>query len=194
MARMTTHSVLMGQAKLWAQRSTCSRAQVGCVIAYEGRALTNGYNGAPSGMPHCQHGIWAFDGHAEMPEWLHNYLDNKDPNFEIEIGPGMVFYWDGRSIQIRQGFNNMEVPTCSISVHAEANAIAWSARRGIALEGSTLYTTLSPCVWCAQQIINAGVTAVISDNMYRDTGGLELLAAAGVEIMRMVDLDEYESR
>lgn len=36
-----------------AQRSTCLRLQVGAVIAFDGRILTTGYNGAPAGVPHC---------------------------------------------------------------------------------------------------------------------------------------------
>lgn len=35
------------------KRSTCIRKQVGAIIVKEGRILTTGYNGAPSGMGHC---------------------------------------------------------------------------------------------------------------------------------------------
>lgn len=45
----------MGTARLWAKRSTCSRLHVGAVVAREGRILVTGYNGAPAGMPHCDH-------------------------------------------------------------------------------------------------------------------------------------------
>lgn len=34
-------------------RSTCNRAQVGAVIARNGRIISTGYAGAPSGLPHC---------------------------------------------------------------------------------------------------------------------------------------------
>lgn len=47
--------VLMQAAQNWSLRSTCSRAQVGAVISREGRILSSGYNGAPAGMPHCDH-------------------------------------------------------------------------------------------------------------------------------------------
>lgn len=40
-------------AKLVAQRSTCSRRQVGAVIIRENRILATGYNGAPNGCAHC---------------------------------------------------------------------------------------------------------------------------------------------
>ena len=45
----------MDTAWLWAERSTCSRLHVGCVIARESRILTTGYNGTPAGMTHCDH-------------------------------------------------------------------------------------------------------------------------------------------
>jgi dCMP deaminase len=36
-----------------AERSTCLRAKVGAVMARNRSILATGYNGAPSGMPHC---------------------------------------------------------------------------------------------------------------------------------------------
>lgn len=46
---------LMDIARMWAHRSTCARNRVGAVIAIHGRTVSSGYNGAPSGMDHCQH-------------------------------------------------------------------------------------------------------------------------------------------
>src|SRR5579872_4785379 len=40
-------------ARTVATRSTCPRATVGCVLTRDRRILTTGYNGAPSGVPHC---------------------------------------------------------------------------------------------------------------------------------------------
>ncbi|MFH1093226.1 MAG: cytidine/deoxycytidylate deaminase family protein [Candidatus Omnitrophota bacterium] len=40
-------------AELVAERSTCLRRQVGAVIVKDKRILTTGYNGAPSGLDHC---------------------------------------------------------------------------------------------------------------------------------------------
>ena len=36
-----------------ATRSTCPRLAVGAVVVRDRRILTTGYNGSPSGMPHC---------------------------------------------------------------------------------------------------------------------------------------------
>jgi dCMP deaminase len=35
------------------KRSTCDRAQVGCVLVKEKRILCTGYAGSPVGLPHC---------------------------------------------------------------------------------------------------------------------------------------------
>lgn len=36
------------------ERSTCDRALVGCVLVLEKRILTTGFNGSPTGQPHCE--------------------------------------------------------------------------------------------------------------------------------------------
>lgn len=69
---------------------------------------------------------------------------------------------------------------CTIAVHAEANAIAYAARYGISVEGAEMFTTLSPCLSCAQLLINAGIIRVVSMREYRDQSGLELLRKAGI--------------
>lgn len=73
---------------------------------------------------------------------------------------------------------------CRTSVHAEANAIAFSAHHGVATAGATMYTTLSPCVPCAQLIINAGLVRVVYRDEYRDPAGIDLLRAARVEVVQ----------
>lgn len=40
-------------ALVTAQRSTCGRKAVGAIIAKEGRIISSGYAGPPSGFPHC---------------------------------------------------------------------------------------------------------------------------------------------
>jgi dCMP deaminase len=43
----------MSLARLVAGRSTCLRREVGAVLVRDRRVLATGYNGAPSGLPHC---------------------------------------------------------------------------------------------------------------------------------------------
>src|SRR5919108_2045418 len=47
-----------------------------------------------------------------------------------------------------------------ICVHAEQNAVLAAARFGIAIAGSTVYTTLRPCFGCAKEMLQAQVRAV----------------------------------
>lgn len=42
-------------AQVFALRGSCDRAHVGCVIVRDSHVLSHGYNGTPSGMPHCNH-------------------------------------------------------------------------------------------------------------------------------------------
>jgi len=52
-ARPGIDEYFMEIAKVVAKRSTCLRNHVGAVIVRDKRILTTGYNGAPSGLPHC---------------------------------------------------------------------------------------------------------------------------------------------
>lgn len=51
--RYSRDEFLREAATLVARRSTCLRLHVGSIVARDGRILVTGYNGAPSGMPHC---------------------------------------------------------------------------------------------------------------------------------------------
>lgn len=53
MDRISRVDLLVEVTKLIAKRGTCNRAQVGCVIARDGRIIVTGYNGSPPGLNHC---------------------------------------------------------------------------------------------------------------------------------------------
>lgn len=72
---------------------------------------------------------------------------------------------------------------CPYAVHAEANAVAFAARSGVALAGGTLYVTTTPCVACAQLTINAGITQVVAGQPYRLPDGVNLLLEAQVIVL-----------
>lgn len=50
--------------------------------------------------------------------------------------------------------------------HAEINAVAMAAKRGISVEGSTLYITLNPCMVCLKALRVAGVRNIIYELLY----------------------------
>lgn len=77
--------------------------------------------------------------------------------------------------------------TCVTSVHAEANAVAFAARHGVSIQGSTLYVTHTPCVHCAMLLINAGIVRAVCATRYRLTAGVDVLRTAGVELQVVED-------
>lgn len=54
-------------------------------------------------------------------------------------------------------------------IHAEMNAIIWAARKGISIEGATIYVTLEPCSECSKNLIAAGITRIVYDKPYEHT-------------------------
>ena len=54
MTRPSKDAWALGLARLTAQRGTCPRRQVGCVLTdARGHVVATGYNGRPRGFPHC---------------------------------------------------------------------------------------------------------------------------------------------
>lgn len=156
--RPTRDASNMSHALVAAQRGTCYRLKVGAVVVRDGRILVTGYNGTPAGMPHCDHRCTCGHSHMDMPH-----------------------------IRYRGGAHDprcLEVAPCTQAVHAEENCIAYAAKWGIALDQAEMFSTDSPCLKCSHLIINSGITRFVYAREYRLTQGLDLLSAAGVEIVR----------
>ena len=51
--RQHWHDYFLDMAEQVSTRSTCLRRKVGCVLVRDKRVVATGYNGAPSGAPHC---------------------------------------------------------------------------------------------------------------------------------------------
>ncbi|MCK9472526.1 dCMP deaminase family protein [Sulfurimonas sp.] len=102
-----------------ASASKCVSKQVGAVIVKDGRILSTGYNGTPSGYINCcEH--WEDKYTSNHHEWSKTY-----------------------------------------EIHAEMNAIIWAARKGIPVEGATIYVTLEPCSECSKNIIASGIARIV---------------------------------
>ncbi|WP_041746119.1 deoxycytidylate deaminase [Coraliomargarita akajimensis] len=72
------------------------------------------------------------------------------------------------------------------TVHAEQNAIADAARRGVSLEGATVYITHYPCINCAKILASAGVARIKYRNDYRnDPLVVELMAESSVQVEKL---------
>jgi len=85
---------------------------------------------------------------------------------------------------------------CVRTVHAEQNAISQAARRGIALDKSTLYCRMTPCRTCAMLIINCGIERVVCEKKYHTAAESEaLFKEAGVKLDYFSqDILEYENQ
>ena len=64
--------------------------------------------------------------------------------------------------------HSMENGHCVATIHAEANAILQAAKNGVRIEGSTIYTSASPCWPCFKMIANAGIVRICYGEFYRD--------------------------
>lgn len=63
------------------------------------------------------------------------------------------------------GFQSGEGLQYCVAAHAEGNAIAQAARRGVAIDGADMYIWgMQPCKNCAVLIVNAGIRRVICQN------------------------------
>jgi dCMP deaminase len=89
---------------------------------------------------------------------------------------GCLLVKDNRIIS--QGYNGF-LPGCShksiirdgheqATVHAEQNAIADCARRGVSCEGSIAYITHYPCIMCCRILLASGIKAIKYINDYRN--------------------------
>jgi dCMP deaminase len=54
-------------------------------------------------------------------------------------------------------------------IHAEMNAIIWAARKGISIEGATIYVTLEPCSECSKNLIASGIKRIVYLKEYEHT-------------------------
>jgi dCMP deaminase len=134
----------MAMAELAASRSTCRRRQVGAVLIAGDHVIATGYNGAPTGIPHC--------------------TDVGCLREKLGVPPG-------------------ERHELCVGVHAEQNAIIQAALHGRSTRGTTLYSTCQPCVLCAKMAINAQIRRIVFQGTYPDRLAVELLTAAGVELV-----------
>jgi len=73
------------------------------------------------------------------------------------------------------------------TVHAEQNAVADAAKRGVSLQGTVCYVTHFPCVNCAKILAAAGIAEVRYRHDYKNDALVsELFAQSGVVVTKLV--------
>lgn len=75
-------------------------------------------------------------------------------------------------------------------LHAEANAILKVARSTNNCKGATLYLTHSPCKDCSKLVLQSGISRLVYQEAYKDTSGIDFLESAGLEILKIVNIDD----
>ena len=114
---------------------------------------------------------------------------SRDPKIRV----GCVLERDGQILS--QGYNGTVTGDCNDTrdehgttlptvIHSEANALMKLAKNGGCSNGSTLYSTHSPCYACACLIIQAGVRRVVYKEVY-DAKAIKFLEERGIEIERL---------
>jgi dCMP deaminase len=100
-----------------ATRSPCERLHVGCLLVYDNRIISQGYNGFLPGAPHSS---IIRDGHEQA------------------------------------------------TVHAEQNAIADCAKRGVSCTNTIAYITHYPCIICTRILLASGIRHIKYVHDYRN--------------------------
>jgi len=72
-------------------------------------------------------------------------------------------YWDGEYTKEHHEWSK------TYEIHAEMNAIIWAARKGISIEGATIYVTLEPCSECSKNLIASGIKRIVYEKAYEHT-------------------------
>jgi dCMP deaminase len=72
-------------------------------------------------------------------------------------------YWDNEYTNKHHEWSK------TYEIHAEMNAIIWAARKGISIEGATIYVTLEPCSECSKNIIASGIERIVFEKSYEHT-------------------------
>lgn len=143
----------MKLALLTAQRTTCCRRAVGCVLlnARE-HVIATGYNGVAAGLPHCN----------EV-----KIQNSPDGLVGVETNPHAC-----SGAHAPSGTN---LDGCQ-AIHAEQNAMLQCKN---VYEIHTCYVTASPCMTCAKLLLNTSCQRIVFKEEYPHNEARRLWEAAG---------------
>lgn len=80
-----------------------------------------------------------------------------------------------------------------MTIHAESNAVADAAKRGVSLQNSTAYVTHSPCIICAKLLIASGIKEIIFSEKYKfDELTIKMYKSANVKVYHYDDAKRNE--
>jgi dCMP deaminase len=145
----------------FAELSYAQRLKVGSIIVKEDRIISIGYNGTPAG----------WDNTCEDREYMPKSYDPSNPNVEKD--------YPFIDVDIPRRYRLVTRPEV---LHAEQNALMKLARSNESGEGATLFVTHAPCLQCAKNIYQAGITRVFFGEYYNNNDGIDFLHNCGVPV------------
>ena len=102
----------------------------------------------------------------------------------VKDGNVISFGYNGTPAGMDNGCEENNVTKDEV-IHAEMNAILKAAKSGNAVDGSTLYLSLSPCQNCCKLIIQSGIKRVVYLEAYRDLKPIEFLS-------KFIEVEKHE--
>lgn len=162
MARLTRDEWAIKLALLTAERSTCCRRHVGCVLLNErGHVLSTGYNGVAAGLPHCNEDDGLIDTSFDE-------LDNHFP-----------FACDAANAPSGTNLDGCQ------AIHAEQNALLQCKDM---YQIHTAYVTASPCMTCTKLLLNTSCQRIVFVEEYPHNQARGLWESAGREWLKFDQL------
>lgn len=161
----------MDIAKRVAEMSHCERKKVGAIIVKDGRIISMGWNGMPSGDDNCCEDTLT----KKVPYSVENHRKLTEEGWTCSWSPG--YDTDDSTIRAHKTVTKDEV------LHAEANALMKLAQSNDSTIGAELYLTMAPCIHCAKMIYQSGIKRVFFNEMYRGTEGVDFLSDRGVQMI-----------
>ena len=102
---------------------------------------------------------------------------------ENEVNCDELFDHDHSDMKAHRAWSDVH------EIHAEMNAINWAAKHGRALNNSTLYCTLQPCLQCSKNIPAVGINRIVFRDFYDRVENYEeqkkYLQSKGVIIIKL---------
>lgn len=141
---------------------------------------------------------------VERPSWdayfmaMAVLISSRSACERLHVGCVLVSAGTHPNRVIAAGYNGFlpGAPHCSCvrdgheqaTVHAEQNAIADAAKRGVSVMGATVYVTHFPCINCAKILASAGVGKIkYLHDYHNDSLVAELLAEAKISVEKLND-------
>ncbi len=141
------------------------------------------------------------DANGERPSWDEYFMAtallmaSRSACARLRVGCVLVSAGAQKNRIIAAGYNGFLPGSPHLSrvrdgheqatVHAEQNAIADAARRGISVEGATAYITHFPCIHCAKILAAGGIRTIKYHRDYKnDPIVAELLSEAGIAVIK----------